>query len=230
MSVPTGSAASSLIEERPDNRQPSAAESRRPRSAYLEQLELRRQAAAIRRQTVYGLVMGWVLVLVGGFVFCCVPSRVDWLWQTMFFVGVVHLVVAVVLPQALTWPERAWIAVARWQGWLTMTILLAIVYFMLIWPASFFDRKRTAGFVSWNDKLPKSVSAWQPIDLAEADASPTGRIRARGYVLLLASVVGFFFRRGNYLLIPIVILLVILGLILYFVQSSALAPFIYPLL
>ena len=117
MSAPTGSAASSLIDERPDDRDSKAAGSRRPRSTHhLQQLELRREAAAIRRQTVYGLVMGWVLVLVGGFVFCCVPSRVDWLWQTMFFIGLAHLIAAVVLPQALAWPERAWIAVFAVAG------------------------------------------------------------------------------------------------------------------
>src|SRR5437764_8979689 len=140
MSAPTGSAASSSTDERPDDRQHRAAAVRRPRSTYLERLDLRGEASAIRRQTVYGLVMGWVLTLVGSFVLCCVPSRVDWPWQTMSIVGLVHLIAAVILPQALDWPERAWIAVARLQGWLTMTILLTIVYFVLIWPASYFDR------------------------------------------------------------------------------------------
>src|SRR5438477_7996364 len=113
MSVPTGSAASSLTDQRPDDRQTRAAAVRRPRSTYLQHVDLRRESSAIRRQTVYGLVMGWVLTLVGSFLLCCVPSRVDWLWQTMLIVGLVHLAAARVLPQALVWPERAWIAVAR---------------------------------------------------------------------------------------------------------------------
>ena len=41
--------------------------------------------------------------------------------------------------------------------------------------------------------------------------------------LLLVSVIALFFRRGNYVLLPILILLLILGLVLYFVQSSALS-------
>jgi hypothetical protein len=230
MSAPTGSAASSLTDERPDDHERPAALARRQRSTYLSQLDLRRQAAAIRRQTAYGLVMGWVLTLVGGFVLCCVPSRVDWLWQTLFIVGLAHLFTAVTLPQALAWPERAWMTVARWQGWVTMSLLLTIVYFLLIWPASFFDRKRTSGFVTWTDQPPDTKTAWQSIDLTESTAAEATPSTTRGYALLLASVIAFFFRRGNYLLIPIVILLIILGLALYFVQSSALAPFIYPLL
>src|SRR5689334_11177723 len=109
MSAPSGSAASTLTDERPDNREQPSALARRQRSTYLSRLELRRQAAAIRRQTAYGLVLGWVLTLVGGFILCCVPSRVDWLWQTLFIIGLAHLFTAVTLPQALAWPERAWI-------------------------------------------------------------------------------------------------------------------------
>ena len=105
-----------------------------------------------------------------------------------------------------------------------------IVYFVLIWPASFFDRKRTRGFVSWTDQPPGSKSAWQRIELPESTAAEATRSSSRSYVLLLASVIAFFFRRGNYLLLLTLILLLILGLVLYFVQSSALAPFIYPLL
>src|SRR4051794_2505802 len=118
MSAPTGSAASNSTDARPDIRQAEAAAARRQRSTYLQGLDLRRQTAAIRRQTVYGLALGWILTLGGGFLLCCVSSRVDWLWRTLLLVGLIHLVAAVIMPQALAWPERAWTAMARWQGWL----------------------------------------------------------------------------------------------------------------
>src|SRR5262245_29387940 len=150
MSAPPGSAASSLIDERPEKTErEKVAAIERPRSAYLAQLALRRQAAAIRQQIVYGLVMGWMLLLVAGFLFFCVPSRVDWLWALLMAVGGLHLAAAVLVPQSLYWPERAWIAVARWQGWIVMTVLLTIVYFAMIWPAGYFSRRRTRGFVTW---------------------------------------------------------------------------------
>src|SRR6266850_111947 len=249
MSVPTGSAASSWTDERPETPVEQAASIRRPGSAYLQNLALRRQAAAIRQQTVYGLVMGWVLTVVAGFVFFCVPSRVDLLWAALIVVGLLHLAAAVVLPQALSWPERVWIAVARWQGWLVMTILLTFVYFALVWPTSYFSRRHRRGFVAWDDESAGSATrpvdgpvngregtvakrwsaatAWEKIDLGETETALATGQRYRSLPLLLASVIAFFFRRGNYLLLSIVILLVVLGLALYFVQSSALAPFIY---
>lgn len=214
MSVPPGSAAS------------NSTETADARLGYLQALALRREATAIRRHIVYGLVMGWVLTLVAGFVFLCVPSRFDWLWCSLMLAGLLHLAAAVIVPQALVWPEKAWMIVARWQGWLIMTVLLTGVYFVLIWPASlFFPRRRTRGFVVWDSHAPKTSTWWEPIELLDADGDSGDRYRS--LPLLLAGIVGFFFRRGNYLLVLIVVLLVLLGLILYFVESSALAPFIY---
>src|SRR5262245_63488154 len=105
MSVQTGSAASSWTSEPLQTPEEQPADSRRPRSNYLRRLAQRREAAAIRRQTAYGLVMGWILLLVPGFVYFCVPSRLDWLWAALMAVGGLHLAAAVVLPQALEWPE-----------------------------------------------------------------------------------------------------------------------------
>jgi hypothetical protein len=187
------------------------------------------EALAIRQFIAYGLVMGWILTLVAGFLFFCVPSRLDPLWCSLLIIGLVHLVAAVVVPQALAWPERAWMTVARWQGWLVMTTLLTIVYFTLIWPAGYMSRRRTHGFVAWDDQPPSSTTVWEPIDLEETDSASVAGSRYRSLPLLLAGVIAFFFRRGNYILLPILILLIVLGLVLYFVQSSALAPFIYTL-
>jgi hypothetical protein len=230
MNAPPGSAVSSSIErERPQTRPAEPAPDQRPRSGYLQNLALRREALAIRQQTVYGLVMGWFLTLVAGFLFYCVRGGLDWLWGALLLIGLMHLAFAAALPQALAWPERLWMAVARWQGWLVMTILLTMVYYLLIWPAARLSRRRIRGFGSWDEQPPISTTAWEPIDLAGADAPLAAASRYRSLPLLLASVIGFFFRRGNYILLPILILLLVLGLALYFVQSSALAPFIYTL-
>ena len=45
--------------------------------------------------------------------------------------------------------------------------------------------------------------------------------------MLLFSTFGFFYERGHYLVLPILAVLMVLGVILFFVQGSVLAPFIY---
>jgi hypothetical protein len=42
-------------------------------------------------------------------------------------------------------------------------------------------------------------------------------------------VVGYFVRNGHFMLLPVLVFLLVAGLVLYFVKSSALAPFIYTL-
>jgi Family of unknown function (DUF5989) len=230
MSAPTGSAASNWTDEaQPEIPPQDRSASGWPRWNYLHDLALRREALAIRRQIVYGLAIGWVLLLACGFIYFCVPSRVDLLWSALMVLGALHLAAAVILPQALYWPERVWSKIARWQGWIIMTVLLTLVYFALIWPAGYFSRRRAHGFVVWEQHPTNLKSAWEPIDLSESEVGSTAASTYRSLPLLLASVVGFFFRRGDYLVVVIVVLLVVLGLVLYFVQSSALAPFIYTL-
>ena len=202
------------------------------RTNYLEQLALRRQDMAIRRHIVYGLVMGWILALGFGFLFFCAPSRVLWLdrlWASLAVLGVLHLAAAVVVPQALYWPERAWTAITRWQGWLVMRILLTLIYFGLLWPASYFSRRRTRGFVTWRAHVENAPSAWQSLDVSDWASLSMSHDSYRSLPMLFASVIGFFFRRGDIVLVLIVMLLVVMGLILYFVESTVVAPFIYTL-
>src|SRR5262245_60806644 len=101
MSAPPGYAASRSTDARREMPAKSASVLRRSRLAYRERWGLRREAAAIRRQTAYGLIMGWILALVAGFLYFCVPSRLDWLWALLMAVGGLHLTAAVVVPQAL---------------------------------------------------------------------------------------------------------------------------------
>jgi len=235
MNVPPGSAALNSIEaggEQSKHPHPSPlpeGEGTYVRSRYLRQLALRREAEEMRRLVGYGLTLGWILTLVAGFLFFCVKSRFDWLWCGLMWLGMAHLVAAVVLPQALAWPERIWMMIARWQGHVVMTVVLTAVYYLLLWPVGCFSRRYKRGFVQWSGPQPEVATAWQPIDLVGEESLAVGNARSRSLPVLLAGVVGFFFRRGNYVLLPILILLLVLGLVLFIVQSSVLAPFIYPL-
>ena len=51
----------------------------------------------------------------------------------------------------------------------------------------------------------------------------------RGLSSQIFVVVGYFIRNGHFVLVPVVVFLLLAGLVLFFVKSSALAPFIYTL-
>lgn len=202
------------------------------KNAYMQALAQRRQAEEISQLTQFGLTLGWVFTLLGGFCWFCVISRFDVFWQFLMLAGLVLLVLATVLPQGLYWPHRLWMGLAHLQGRLVMTVLLTIVYFGLLSPLGIWERKRRSGsfpFESWNQGPPARSTAWEVLTEPPLDFKGVklNSLRSRSLLSMLIETLNFFAARGHYLLLPILLFLLFLGLVLFFVQTSALAPFIY---
>lgn len=197
---------------------------------YARQLAERREIERIEQFANFGLALGWTMALAGGFCWFCVISRLDWLWSSMLFVGMGLIAVAVVLPELLELPCRWWMKLAHFQGWLVMTVMLSAIYFSLITPVGWFQRRRkgTHPFYSWDDgHAPLLRTGWEPLSVKAVVTSNPTRTGRRSLLTLLLSTVGFFYGRGHYFVLPILVLLLVLGVILFFVQGSVLAPFIY---
>ena len=207
------------------------------RSPYLNQLAERREREEVRQLTSFGLTMGWLCTLLGGFCWFCVISQIDWFWRALMTSGLLLLVLGTVLPQALAGPHRLWMGLAHLQGRLVMTVLLTVVYFVMIVPLGWYQRRRQGGgqpFYRWDPTqpaqiLPTGTTAWETLSPSESSPTTIRRQtgRTRSLVSLLAETLSFFAQRGHYLLLPVLLFLLLLGLILFFVQTSALAPFIY---
>ena len=88
------------------------------------------------------------------------------------------------------------------------------------------NRNNQMIFNSWNDSthssnekgwLPKEVQTWTDDDTKNSLLEQTGKI------------ISVFIENGQWILIPVVILSLILGMIFFFLETSVLAPFIYTL-
>lgn len=199
---------------------------------YASRLAERRERDEIRQLTRFGLTLGWLFTLVGGFCWLCVISHIDWFWCFLTSVGLIMVTLGTVLPQSLYWPHRCWMGLAHLQGRLVMSVLLTIAYFLLICPLGWWERKKRGNsqpFFSWDTDPPILTTGWEPFTEipAHAVAQDSSRSKSRSLLWLFIETLAFFTRRGHYLLLPVLILLLLLGLILFFVQSSVLAPFIY---
>ena len=202
------------------------------RSRYLRRLDERRESNEIRQLTNFGLTIGWLFTLLGGFCWFCVISQIDWFWRSMMTAGLMLLFLGTVLPQLLYWPHRLWMGLAHRQGRLVMIVLLTVVYFGLISPLGLWERRRRGGthpFHSWDKTPPTLTTGWEALPQSTPDniASEAQRSGSRSLISLFAETLIFFAERGHYLLLPVLLFLLLLGLILFFVQTSALAPFIY---
>ena len=221
------------------------------RQRYAVALAERRQAARVEQLAQFGLAIGCAFALTGTFGWLCVVSSFDGLWLTMLFVGLVLMVLGTWLPEALEYPCQWWMTLAHWQGRFVMTVLLTVIYFTLIVPAGLLLRRRngTHPFHSWSGSLPMEVLGWEPLAPRDnpdhfkrsdsaVDAGLAMKVTAlrdftrsdrRSLPRLLLATLGFFYARGHYLMLPILIVLLGMGLLLFFVQGSVLAPFIYTL-
>ena len=82
--------------------------------------------------------------------------------------------------------------------------------------------------MTWDKAQPAGgLEGWHPKEVAfEVQVGRRGKPSlARRFLTVLQ----FFARRGHYIFLPTLIVLLALGVVLFFVKSSALAPFIYTL-
>lgn len=200
---------------------------------YARALGERRDEARIKHLAGFGLVVGWICLLFGGyFLLTMVNWHLDWLWVVLFALGVVLVVSAVFLPELLQGPCRAWMALGHFQGRVIMVVLLTIIYGLIITPFGFLIRRvrGTQQFYTWNDAFrPPNETGWNPLATHRVESSCKSGHRSRSLPELLLSTLQFFQTRGQLLALPVITLLLILGLILFFVKGSVLAPFIYTL-
>lgn len=201
------------------------------RPAYMRRRRARQAVEELKRQIVFGLVIGWLMTLIGWFRYEYVPNVNDSLWLAVMWTGVGILVAAVVAPGMLNWPERLWMGVARFVGKIVFTGLLAILYFVMVTPIGLLMRALSGSdpFYAWKGSAPSGMEGWVRKDLPGEIRS--SRISGRKRLLLLEPirVFSYFVRQGHYLVLPLLVIVLVLGLLLFFVQSSALAPLIYTL-
>jgi hypothetical protein len=199
------------------------------RNSYLERLANRRARHDIRQLMIFGLVLGWGLLLIGAAKFFFSVGAIDTLWLVAMVAGAVILGVAVVAPTLLRPLERAWMAVGTKIGHLIFSAILMVVYFTSFVAIGAYMR-RTRGlhpFYAWSSSDFSGHEGWVPKELSSLPIDVTDQKRAT--IFQLVRVVNYFFRHGKMIYIPTLILLLTLGILLFFLQTSALAPFIYTL-
>jgi hypothetical protein len=148
----------------------------------------------------------------------------DSVWSLLSIVALIGFSLALVAPQTLWWPERLWMAFGRLLGRVVLSAILTVVYLAVVTPAGLLVRRspQAAGFASWEGTAPPG-EGWV------AKEEPAAAIEGRRSGWLVMHTLGFFIRKRNWFLIPALVILLLLGMLFFFVQGSVLAPFIYTL-
>jgi hypothetical protein len=120
---------------------------------------------SFRAEREFGLIVGSMLILLGSWWL----YRNHWLMVAKGFLGTgsVLVVLGLLLPGVLHYPNRAWMAFARLLSLVTTPIILAIIFFLLVMPIGFL--KRLSGWDPLRRRAPSAQSYWAPYNARQHD-------------------------------------------------------------
>ena len=118
-----------------------------------------------RAEREFGLIVGGVLLLLSSW----------WLYRGKFPtlshftlpLGGLLVVLGLIFPAALIWPNKAWMALAEGLSFVTTRIILAFVFFEIVTPIGVI--KRLFGWAPLHRRAAKSDSYWKPYSERQRD-------------------------------------------------------------
>ncbi len=201
------------------------------RNGYLLRREGRVRYMRLKQCIGFGYILGVGLFFLGILKYTFVLGANDTLWGTLGAVGGLCIAATLVFPMVWDVPERLFRRAASGIGGALFGTLLIALYFLLFWPVGLVLARLRGRhpFYSWEDRAPEDMEGWHQKTVATIGAEVPGMAKFQHLWKQPFRVIGFFFKRRHYLMIPALVILIALGLILFFVQTSALAPMIYTL-
>src|SRR5882724_2333851 len=123
------------------------------------------QEKSWRVEREFGLVVGGVLLLLSSW--WIYRGKFHSLSQVTLPVGALLLILGIIFPRALVYPNRAWMALAEVLSFISTRIILAFVYFAILTPIGVV--KRLFGWDPLNRRAAGSETYWRPYSERQRD-------------------------------------------------------------
>lgn len=198
------------------------------RQSYLQQRACRLQSEKITQCAAFGLVLGVGFSLYGAIGYSVGLAFSDMYYLAFMCVGLVLLGFGIAQPLLLDKPSALFRVVAGKLGHFIFQVLLIAIYYALLTPLAVLRSKQSpqAPFVAWASNTTGHGYGWSPKQTRTMVQAGKGKANLAGtfYAILV-----YFARHGRWFMLPLLVVLLSLGLLLFFAQTSAFAPFIYTL-
>jgi uncharacterized membrane protein YgdD (TMEM256/DUF423 family) len=127
-------------------------------------------AAAIKKtfrraEREFGLIVGGVLLVLS--LWWLYRGKFQALSHVTLPVGGLLVLLGLIFPAALVWPNKAWMGLAEVLSFVTTRIILAFVFFVIVTPIGFI--KRLFGWDPLHRRAAKSDSYWRPYSERQRD-------------------------------------------------------------
>ncbi len=119
----------------------------------------------MRREREFGLVVGGVLLALSAWWFY--RGKFPFFSKYTIAIGALLVLLGLVLPKALVWPNKAWMALAEVLSFISTRIILAFVFFGMVTPIGFI--KRLLGWDPLHRRAGRSDSYWRPYSERQHD-------------------------------------------------------------
>lgn len=199
------------------------------KNSYLKTLEERNLFQEIKRQSIFGLVLGVLIVAISLINILFVIDANNFIWKILFYIGIIIFSIGFIAPQLLYYLEKVWSGLAKMIGKVIFSVILSVTYFLLFMPIGLLFRKsrENKNYAFWHNSEDVKIDGWINKNVCvKVDHNIKNK---RNMFLQFYEVIYFFIEHKQWWLIPLVTFLLIIGLVLFFVQTSVLAPFIYTL-
>lgn len=198
--------------------------------SYMERRAARLAFHRLKKEVGFGMVISSLLLGVGAWRYFVVIGANDRLAAAAAVLGAIGWVLTLVVPSVWSLPEKALGLLVRQVGGALFAALLTLVYGVLMVPVGVLLRAISGPgpIATWDGGAPAGgLEGWRPKEVTcEVQVSRRGK---PSLAMRFVAVLQFFVRRGHYVFLPTLVIVLALGLVLFFVKSSALAPFIYTL-
>ena len=191
---------------------------------FTEEYEQRSTLKAINEYSWFGIIWGLALGLLGVYQAICTAGIISIIFKAVSVVGVLLLAVGVMAPLWLRKPaeiiKKAFSAV----GNIILKAVLLPVYMVMAVVNLLNNKKYSSkfGFKNWEERDSSQT--------AYSDFNNSGESKYKHTVTdTFVKVIGFFVNNKMYVVVPIVIILLFIGFVMFFASSSAVFSFVYTL-
>lgn len=118
-----------------------------------------------RTEKNFGLLVGGVFVLLS--CWWIYRGKFPQIREATLGLGVVLVLLGIVIPRALVWPNKAWMILAEGLSFVSTRIILAFVYFVIVSPIGII--KRMLGWDPLSRRALASETYWKPYPERQRD-------------------------------------------------------------
>lgn len=118
-----------------------------------------------RAEREFGLIVGGVLLLLSGW--WLYRGKLPMVTQVTLPLGGLLVLLGLIFPAALVWPNKAWMALAEVLSFVSTRIILAFVFFGIVTPIGLI--KRLFGWDPLHRRAAASDSYWIPYSERQKD-------------------------------------------------------------